>query len=68
MDWKKKCLFFLEPFLIIILPQCMYFGTLKHLIFPGNSGWYLLSMIWWYGLIICMKKRKIESSWGGGIP
>lgn len=65
-EWKTKGLRFLETFLVIMIPQFLFYRSWHVFINPENSGWYLMSLVWWYGLLLFIKKTKVENiEWGG---
>lgn len=63
----KKAIAFIETFLVIMIPQCLFFGRITPLLNPENSGWYLLSMIFWYSIVCLLDKYSlIMRNVGGG--
>ena len=62
----KKIIAFIETFLVIMIPQCLFFGRITPLFNPENSGWYLLSMIFWYSIVYLLDKYSLIMSIGGG--
>lgn len=65
-EWKDKGLKFLETFLVIMIPQFLFFRSWHVFINPENSGWYLMSLIWWYGLLLFLKTVEQKISVRGG--
>lgn len=61
----KKAIAFMETFLVIMIPQCLFFGRFTPLLNPENSGWYLLSMIFWYSIVYLLDKYLIIMKMGG---
>ena len=41
----SKGFMLLETFLVVMIPQCFYYGSIIPLLNPENSGWYLISLI-----------------------
>lgn len=62
----KKTITFIETFLVIMIPQCLFFGRFTPLLNPENSGWYLISMVYWYCIVYLLDKYSIIKSVGGG--
>lgn len=63
----KKTIAFIETFLVIMIPQCLFFGRITPLLNPENSGWYLLSMIFWYSIVYLLDKYSLIMRNRGGV-
>lgn len=44
---NRRSLLLLETYLLIMGAQCILYRDYHHLIIPENSGWYILSLIFW---------------------
>lgn len=62
----KKAIAFIETFLVIMIPQCLFFGRFTPLLNPENSGWYLLSLIFWYSMVYLLDRYSLILKMGGG--
>ena len=49
-----------------MIPQCLFFERLTPLLNPENSGWYLLSMMFWYCIVYLLDKYSLFIKIGGG--
>jgi len=64
-EWKAKGLRFLETFLVIMIPQFLFFRSWHVFINPENSGWYLMSLAWWYGVLLIVRRIAPKmTGWG----
>jgi len=65
-EWKTKGLRLLETFLVIMIPQLLFFRSWHVFINPENSGWYLMSLAWWYGVLLIVRRIAPKmTGWGG---
>lgn len=64
-EWKRKVFKFLEPFLVIMIPQFLICRSWHVFIDPENSGWYLMSLVWWYGLLLIVRRIMPKMTGGG---
>ena len=65
-EWKAKGLRFFETFLVIMIPQFLFFRSWHVFINPENSGWYLMSLVWWYGVLLIVRRITPKmTGWGG---
>lgn len=67
-EWKYKGIRFIETFLVIMIPQFFFYRSWHFFLNPENSGWYLMSLLWWYGILLFIKRVMPNMSvWGGVI-
>lgn len=65
-EWIEKGLRFLETFLVIMIPQFLFFRSWHVFINPENSGWYLMSLAWWYGVLLIVRRIALKmTDWRG---
>lgn len=65
-EWREKGIRFIETFLVIMIPQFLFFRSWHVFLNPENSGWYLMSLLWWYGIVLFIKRVLPNlSAWGG---
>ena len=55
----SKGFMLLETFLVVMIPQCFYYGSIIPLLTPENSGWYLISLITWYIIVFLLITNKL---------
>lgn len=65
-EWKKKGFKFLETFLVIMIPQFLFYRSWHVFVNPENSGWYLLSLTWWYGILLLLRNVEQKMTVRGG--
>ena len=65
-EWRNKGISFIETFLVIMIPQFLFYRNWHVFFNPENSGWYLMSLLWWYGILLLIKRTLPNMSvWGG---
>lgn len=65
-EWRNKGIRFIETFLVIMIPQFLFYRSWHVFLNPENSGWYLMSLLWWYGILLLIKRVLPNmSTWGG---
>lgn len=55
----SKGFMLLETFLVVMIPQCFYYGSIIPLLNPENSGWYLISLITWYIIFLLIINKLV---------
>lgn len=55
----SKGIMLLETFLVVMIPQCFYYGSIIPLLNPENSGWYLISLITWYIIFLLIINKLV---------
>lgn len=55
----SKGFMLLETFLVVMIPQCFYYGSIIPLLNPKNSGWYLISLITWYIIFLLIINKLV---------
>lgn len=63
----NKGLLLLETFLVLMIPQFLYYKSFNVFLNPENSGWYLISLFSWYVMAYVLKYRNSLLSLGGVI-
>lgn len=61
----NKGLLLLETFLVLMIPQFLYYKSFNVFLNPENSGWYLISLFSWYVMAYVLKYRNSLLSLGG---
>ncbi len=65
-EWKDKAIRFFESYFVVMLPWAIINRSWIVFLSPQISGWYLMSMAWWYGMLLLLKRIKNgKILWGG---